>query len=279
MAEPISSDMAGQHRSAPASSESAHPALPLSEGEFAEAVRAALRHYLRTDLLRDSPLLGSHLVAEALRAAEAPAAPVQVLRDLLREHCERIGDAPKLAALRRVLELTWLTPMRSQQVVAESLHLSWSTYRRRLADAVQLLVAQLWEAECALAGPAETDERAAGRAEDVTTTGSASGESEPPPRSEPPTDAAPVKSRRRRRYAAAAGALVLAAIIIVAVLFRTHRSAAPATRAAAAAPPASQPATSTVTLAVLPFLDMDANPDQRYLSDGITEELINRLGR
>src|SRR5690242_5728237 len=166
MAEPISSDMAGQHRSAPASSESAHPALPLSEGEFAEAVRAALRHYLRTDLLRDSPLLGSHLVAEALRAAEAPAAPVQVLRDLLREHCERIGDAPKLAALRRVLELTWLAPMRSQQVVAESLHLSWSTYRRRLADAMQLLIAQLWEAERALARPPEAGKPPRRRAED-----------------------------------------------------------------------------------------------------------------
>jgi TolB-like protein/Tfp pilus assembly protein PilF len=48
---------------------------------------------------------------------------------------------------------------------------------------------------------------------------------------------------------------------------------------ASAAPAASVPAADTVTLAVLPFLDMDAAPDQRYLGDGITEELINRLGR
>jgi TolB-like protein/Tfp pilus assembly protein PilF len=269
MAEPISSDMAGQHRSAPASSESAHPALPLSEGEFAEAVRAALRHYLRTDLLRDSPLLGSRLVTEALRAAEAPAAPVQVLRDLLREHCERIGDAPKLAALRRVLELTWLTPMRSQQVVAESLHLSWSTYRRRLADAVQLLVAQLWEAECALAGPVETDAPRR-RAED-----SPAGTPAP----EPEAGISPDPPPHRRRYLiASAGVLALMVAIVVALVWSRH-PAAPAPQRPAAAPPASAPAADTVTLAVLPFLDMDADHDQGYLSDGITEELINRLGR
>jgi TolB-like protein/Tfp pilus assembly protein PilF len=280
MAEPISSDMAGQHRSVPASSDPADPALPLSEAEFADAVRAALRHYPRTDLLRDNPMLRSRVLAEAMRRTEVPVAPVQALRDLIRESCERIGDAPKLVALRRVLELTWLTPMRSQQVVAESLHLSWSTYRRRLADSVQLLVAQLWEAECALARPAETEDRPAGRTPDTAPSGSSAGEPEAPVPFEPDTDAAPMKPPRRRIYvAAAAGALVLAAIVIAAVLAWPHRSAVPATQVTVKASPPSQPAAATVTLAVLPFLDMDANPDQRYLSDGITEELINRLGR
>ena len=35
----------------------------------------------------------------------------------------------------------------------------------------------------------------------------------------------------------------------------------------------------TVSIAVLPFLDMDAGHGARYLSDGLTEELINQLGR
>lgn len=52
--------------------------------------------------------------------------------------------------------------------------------------------------------------------------------------------------------------------------------------ALASAPPDGAPAASpepTATLAVLPFLDLDRNQDQRYLSDGLTEELINRLAR
>lgn len=36
---------------------------------------------------------------------------------------------------------------------------------------------------------------------------------------------------------------------------------------------------AAATLAVLPFLDLDPNQNQRYVSDGLTEELINRLAR
>jgi TolB-like protein/DNA-binding winged helix-turn-helix (wHTH) protein/Tfp pilus assembly protein PilF len=42
--------------------------------------------------------------------------------------------------------------------------------------------------------------------------------------------------------------------------------------------PAAVDARGAVTLAVLPLLDMDAGQDSRYLSDGLTEELINQLG-
>lgn len=281
MAEPISSDVADQLPYAPAPDDSAGSHLPLSEAEFADAVRAALRHYLRTDLLRENPLLRSRLVASALEGIEAPVTPVQALRDLLRTQCERIGDAPKLAALRRVLELTWLAPMRSQQVVAESLHLSWSTYRRRLADATQLLVAQLWEAECALARPADSGMRPQPPAEAF-----ASGEDrepEPAPASGANArSAAPLPSpaiTRPRRWLAAASVAVAGIAITAAVIGWPHRGALPGRKQASVAPPASPPAAGTVTLAVLPFLDMDADPGQRYLSDGITEELINRLGR
>ena len=280
MAEPNSSDMPGQPRFTPDSSDSADPALPLGEAEFAEAVRAALRHYLRTDLLRDNPLLRSRLVASALREAGPPLAPVQALKDLLRTHCERIGDAPKLAALRRVLELTWLTPMRSQQVVAESLHLSWSTYRRRLADAMQLLVAQLWEAECALARPLE--ERGEAPIANAIVTGPAgpAASSGADAQSPLPSRVPAANPRRRgRRWLAMACVAVIGIALVAAAIGWQRRGAASARPHAAAAPAASTPAVDTVTLAVLPFLDMDADPAQQYLSDGITEELINRLGR
>jgi TolB-like protein len=312
MAEPIRSETAGQHRSASTSGETA--AATLNEIEFTEAVRSALRHYLRTDLLRDNPLLRSQLVAIAVRDAAEPTAPVQALKNLLSEHCERIGDAPKLAALRRVLELTWLSPMRSQQVVAESLHLSWSTYRRRLADAMQLLTAQLWEAECALvhpAGPMEPPRRRAGGGVQGEEAALAAGTipveavAVPAPNADaaPSSDAgyalageaceaalpvhtpaipAPAQARPHRRKRWLASAMLAAMILLAAGLYAwtwPRRAAAPNGEAAATVRAPSAPATGAVTLAVLPFLDMDADPSQQYLSDGITEELINRLGR
>lgn len=42
---------------------------------------------------------------------------------------------------------------------------------------------------------------------------------------------------------------------------------------------ASDRSPETTTLAVLPLKDLDPRPDRRYVSDGLTEELINRLGR
>ncbi|HET8553027.1 MAG TPA: hypothetical protein VFM97_11190, partial [Gammaproteobacteria bacterium] len=127
-------------------------ALRLTEAEFKAALRDALRHYHRPDRLHGNALLRSALVAAALASDPAPA-PTQALRDLIRRQCDELGDTPKVAPLKRVLELTYLKPMQGQQQVAEALHLSWSTYRRRLANAVQLLAAQLWEMEMAQAAP------------------------------------------------------------------------------------------------------------------------------
>jgi TolB-like protein/Tfp pilus assembly protein PilF len=275
MAEPISSDMAGQNRSAPGSSESVGTTVALTEAEFADAVRLALRHFARTDLLRDNPLLRSRLVAAALREGESPRVPVLALQNLLRAHCERIGSAPKLDALRRVLELTWLSPMRNQQVVAETLHLSWSTYRRRLSDAMQLLVAQLWEAECALARSIEPDARPLRRAGELAVPAAP----EPDPGKAVARKWAAIPRRRRRGYIIALAGVLAVAVAALVALAVQHRETAPAQPPAIAVPRADAASADTVTLAVLPFLDMDSDPAQHYFSDGISEELINRLGR
>ena len=70
---------------------------------------------------------------------------------------------------------------------------------------------------------------------------------------------------------AIAGAMVLAGSIWLAVSRLSDeppRGSAPRTAAAA-----------TNSIAVLPFVDMSAAQDQRYLSDGIADEILNRLTR
>ncbi|MGH8274109.1 MAG: tetratricopeptide repeat protein [Gammaproteobacteria bacterium] len=228
------------------------PAMPvLDEAEFAVAVREALRHYHRPDHLRENPLLRSQLFAAAARQSGTSSAPTQALKDMLHAQFDGLGDAPEIGILKRVLELTFLKPMRSQQAVADALNMSWSTYRRRLADAVKVFTTQLWEAEIALA------EAQAVRAS---------------PADEPPSG----NRHSRRLLRSALGILGLAILAVVIWLtFSTtgrHEKARPSGGSTASA-------AGKLTLAVLPFLNMNDDPAVQHLSDGLTEELINRLGR
>lgn len=59
-----------------------------------------------------------------------------------------------------------------------------------------------------------------------------------------------------------------------AVNFRATAAAAPRTAAEA-----TPPAVSEQSIAVLPFVDMSEGKDQEYFSDGLSEELIERLGK
>jgi serine/threonine-protein kinase len=78
----------------------------------------------------------------------------------------------------------------------------------------------------------------------------------------------PPASARRRWWPAAA----LAAVVVVAVL------AWGGWRWSQTAPPAA-PADAIDSVAVLPFVNSSADPDLEYLSDGITETLINSFAR
>ena len=86
------------------------------------------------------------------------------------------------------------------------------------------------------------------------------------------------------------GLLALAGIVaLVAGAVWVGRQTAPGAVDAAAdagMPPAGKPLAlaeaeedSRPSVAVLPFLNMSADPDQEYFSDGITEELLNTLAR
>ena len=112
----------------PAEEPSGDPVL--SQPEFAEAVRSALRDLHDPRKLRESPLVRSRAVGPA------------ALKDLL---VEAAGTLPP--ALRAVADRTFLRPATTQERVAEELHLSFSTYRRHRDRAVAQIAAWLWDRE------------------------------------------------------------------------------------------------------------------------------------
>lgn len=233
--EPVSGNAAGKPAPSSSGTEEQHAGLEAisTEHGFGLAVHQALRDFQRPDRLRDNPLLTARLVADALRQSPATP-PTQALRDLIRSHCERLGQNPKTSRFQKILQHTYLAPLRSQQAAADAVHLSWSTYRRCLADAVRMLTASLWEAESALRGPMHHNRHGL---------------------------------RRAWPWYVTTAVVVLAAALGAGFLHHRRRQQAIVEN--------SLP----VTLAVLPFADLNHDTDSHYLSDGITDELITRLGR
>ena len=90
---------------------------------------------------------------------------------------------------------------------------------------------------------------------------------------------AAVASRKSARHVVALG--IGAALLAAAGLYWAQllRSGNVAPTAATAPTPAVPVAQTGVTLAVLPFANLSADPAQDYFSDGLTEEILNRLAR
>ncbi|MEW2359197.1 ATP-binding protein [Spirillospora sp. NPDC029432] len=118
----------------------AAPELVLSQPEFAQAVRAALRDLRSPGRLAGNPLLRSRLV----RAADDPAAE---LRRLVEEAAGTLRDDPREESPYRVADRTFLRPAPTQERAAEMLGLPFSTYRRHRDRAVERIAAWLWERE------------------------------------------------------------------------------------------------------------------------------------
>ncbi|TDE38773.1 ATP-binding protein [Actinomadura sp. 6K520] len=116
------------------------PELVLSQPEFADAVRAALRDLHRADRLAGNPLLRSRLV----RGADDPAGE---LRGLVAEAAATLRDDPREESLYRVVDRTFLRPAPTQERAAEMLGLPFSTYRRHRNRAVERIAGWLWERE------------------------------------------------------------------------------------------------------------------------------------
>lgn len=91
---------------------------------------------------------------------------------------------------------------------------------------------------------------------------------------------ASVPPPHQRIWRTATGSLLIVLTVSVGLLWwRQSSSSHPEAPSAAQVAMPTTDAHGALTLAVLPLLDMDSGQDSRYLSDGLTEELINQLGR
>lgn len=117
----------------------------LSQAEFTEAVRKALRQLPRPDALAASPLARTRLVAGRHNPATA-------LGDLLRRAIDDLGEDPRAAKPHRALSVTFLRGAPTQELAAERLGLPFTTYRRHLTAGIERVCADLWHQELYGAG-------------------------------------------------------------------------------------------------------------------------------
>ncbi|MFJ2261582.1 AAA family ATPase [Streptomyces sp. NPDC087844] len=114
----------------------------LTREEFDEAVRAALTAWHRPDELLTNPLVRSRLVVEH---PETDA--VDALRDAVATSIETLHGTARDEQLHKVVTTTYFKRVPNQEAVAERLHISFSTYRRHLAAALERICGLLWQLE------------------------------------------------------------------------------------------------------------------------------------
>ena len=138
----------GDDAPAPGSEQDAGPVLALSQPEFADAVRRALRDLRRPGALAANPLVRTRMVRES--GVELPAP--EALRELLTEAVDALRDDPRAEKLVRALDCTYLRPAPTQEAAAELLDLPFSTYRGHLTRGLERVVDWLWQRELYGAG-------------------------------------------------------------------------------------------------------------------------------
>jgi len=115
----------------------------LSQVEFAQAVRQALRDVTRPHLLAQNPLVNTRLVSKGGPREEA----VLRLQEMLRHAAATLLTNPKDAKLHRALWATYFEPAPTQEQAAEQLDIPFSTYRYHLSKGLDRVIAWLWQRE------------------------------------------------------------------------------------------------------------------------------------
>jgi hypothetical protein len=125
----------------------AESVMVLSETEFAEAVRDALRDFAQPDLTAANPLLRSRVVLDRTGAGADLKQRAATLQSLIAAAAEQLRASPRDAKLYRAVYHTYLKPAPTQEQAAELLDLPFSTYRRHLKSGIMRLTESLWRQE------------------------------------------------------------------------------------------------------------------------------------
>ena len=128
----------------PAAQVAASPLLVLSQSEFNDSARQALRDLRRPDLLSRNPLLQTRLARD--RAGDEPP-DASTLEALVSAALQTLRGHPRDDKLWRAVERTYVRPAATQERAAAALGLPFSTYRRHLTQGVDRVVSRLWEQE------------------------------------------------------------------------------------------------------------------------------------
>ena len=128
----------------PSAATAQQPLLVLSQREFDDSVRQALRDLRRPSLLARNPLLRTRMVRDRAGDEEPDAA---TLETLVAAAIETLREHPRDDKRWRAVERTYLRPAGTQERAAEALGLPFSTYRRHLTQGVDQVVAWLWDRE------------------------------------------------------------------------------------------------------------------------------------
>ena len=118
--------------------------LVLSQAEFVDSVRQALRDLHRPTLLARNPLLRTRLIRDRAGDDEPDAA---MLARLVSEAMETLREHPRDDKRWRAVERTYVRPAGTQERAAEVLGLPFSTFRRHLTQGVERVVDWLWDRE------------------------------------------------------------------------------------------------------------------------------------
>ncbi len=118
--------------------------LVLSQREFDDSVRQALRDLRRPDLLGRNPLVRTRLARDRTGERQPGAATMQAL---LGAALEALREHPRDDKLWRAVERTYVRPAATQERAAAALGLPFSTFRRHLTQGVDRVVAWLWDQE------------------------------------------------------------------------------------------------------------------------------------
>ncbi|MEU2424175.1 hypothetical protein ABZ619_24660 [Streptomyces sp. NPDC007851] len=133
-------------------------ATVFSRASFDEAVHDALRSWHQRERLVDNPLLHAAFVVQS------PGDPEKILRGLIVQAVESIGQDPKAKWQRAAVRATYLDGGNTQQAVARELSVSFSTYRRYLKRGVERVCWYLWEQEMTHVARARAEQTRGGSA-------------------------------------------------------------------------------------------------------------------